>query len=294
LESTARWPKLGIGAGLRRAKGPLDGRRELTPDDRRAAATLRVPVRLERLYPDRDVTTTEEATSGLRLGDLAPPGRPYLVLNMVATTDGRATIGGRSGPIGNEADRELFHGLRTQVDAVMVGAGTLRAERYGRIVRDPDRRERRRREGLDPDPLACIVSGRLDLPPDLPLLQDPDSQVLVATAAEEQLGECAATVAYLRAEAESAGRVDLERVAAVLRSEHSVRSVLCEGGPTLNGELLRRGLVDELFLSLAPKLTGGPDPLTIVEGVLPDTVELELVSLLESEGHLFLRYRMAG
>jgi riboflavin-specific deaminase-like protein len=249
-------------------------------------------VRLERLYPDRGETTTEEASSGLGLGGLAPPGRPYLVLNMVATADGRATIAGRSGPIGNEADRQLFHGLRTQVDAVMMGAGTLRAERYGRLVRDPERRERRRREGLDPDPLACIVSGRLDLPPDLPLLHDADSRVLIATASGAQLADCKATVAYLRAEAEAGARLDLERVSAVLRAEHGVRSVLCEGGPTLNGELIRRGLVDELFLCHAPKLTGGPDPLTIVEGVLPETVELELVSLLESEGYLFLRYRL--
>ncbi len=54
---------------------------------------------------------------------------------MVSTADGRASIAGRSGPIGNRADRELFHGLRTAVDAVMAGAGTVRAERYGRIVR---------------------------------------------------------------------------------------------------------------------------------------------------------------
>src|SRR2546423_9822015 len=84
-------------------------------------------VKLRRLLPEPGEVTAEEATSGMRLGDLAPPERPYLVLNMVSTLDGRIAIDGRSGPIGGEADRELFFGLRTQADAVMVGAGTLPA-----------------------------------------------------------------------------------------------------------------------------------------------------------------------
>src|SRR3954466_14186259 len=134
-------------------------------------------VKLRRLLPEPGEVTAEEVTTGMRLGDLAPPDRPYLALNMVATLDGRITIDGRSGPIGAEADRELFHCLRTQADAVMVGAGTIRTERYGRIVRKPERREQRVAEGLDPDPLAVIVSARLRLPPDLPLLQDEHSTV---------------------------------------------------------------------------------------------------------------------
>jgi riboflavin biosynthesis pyrimidine reductase len=84
----------------------------------------------------------------LDFGERAHDDRPYLVLNMVTTADGRVTIGGRSGPIGNEADKDLFHALRTRVDAVMVGAGTLRAEKYGRLVRKPERREARVRAGL--------------------------------------------------------------------------------------------------------------------------------------------------
>src|SRR5919107_224881 len=94
-------------------------------------------VKLRRLHPDPGETTTEEATTGLSLGELAPPERPYLVLNMVETLDGRIAIDGRSGPIGSDADRELFHGLRTQADAIMVGAGTIRTERYGRIAKRP-------------------------------------------------------------------------------------------------------------------------------------------------------------
>lgn len=223
----------------------------------------------------------------LNFGELAHAERPYLVLNMVTTADGRATIAGRSGPIGNAADQDLFHALRTRVDAVMVGAGTLRAERYGRLVRKPERREARTRAGLAPDPLAVIVSGRLTLPEDLPLMHDPEQEVLVATFSDHELPGTAA-IEYLRFDG---GVVDIPRMLGELRGR-GVRSVLCEGGPTLNAELLRAGGVDELFHCLAPKLAGEPDAPTMVTGVLHETVEMELVSLLESESHLFIRYRL--
>ena len=234
--------------------------------------------------------TPEEACAGMRLGDLAPPDLPYLVLNMVSTLDGRIAVDGRSGPIGDEADRELFFGLRTQADAVMVGAGTVRTERYGRLLRKPELRERRVAEGLAPDPLAVVVSARLRLPADIPLLQDEHSTVAVLTASGEELPATPAKVHYLRGPADI--ELELRPLLERLRSEFGVRSILCEGGPSLNESLIAEGLVDELFLSLAPKLAGGP-PLTLLTGdPLPEPLDLELVWLLEHDGHLFARYRL--
>jgi riboflavin-specific deaminase-like protein len=249
-------------------------------------------VSVRRLLPSEATVTVAEAVSGLALAERAPDDRPYLVLNMISSADGKATVEGRTRALGSEADRALFHHLRTQADAVMVGAGTLRIERYGRIVRLPELREKREREGLSPDPLAVVVSGRLLLPPDIPLLADPDSRVVVITAADGELEGCAAEVEYLRAPPE---REPLELAPHVraLRSDHGVRSILCEGGPTLNWALLREGLVDELFLTVAPKLAGGRDVPTIVTGdPLGEPLDLELVSLLEGDGELFLRYQL--
>jgi riboflavin-specific deaminase-like protein len=249
-------------------------------------------VKLRRLHPEPAELTPEEAVGGLRLGELAPPDRPYLVLNMVSTLDGRIAIDGRSGSIGGEADRELFHRLRTQADAVMVGAGTIRTERYGRIARRPERRAQRVAEGLEPDPLAVIVSARLRVPPDLPLLQDPDSSVVILTASEEEPEQTRASVRCLRGP--PGPELELRPLLHRLRSELGVRSILCEGGPRLNESLVREGLVDELFLSIAPKLAGGP-PLTILTGdPLPEPITAELVWLLEHDGHLFGRYRLQG
>lgn len=209
---------------------------------------------------------------------------------MVSTADGKATIEGRAGPIGNEADRQLFHHLRTQADAVMVGSRTIAIERYGRLVRDPALRDKRRREGLEADPLACVVSGRLDLPSDVPLFHDPHSRVVIVTSSKEELPRSAAAMDYVRLEP---GSRRLAPALRRLRTHHGVRSVLCEGGPTLNSALLAEGLVDELFLSLAPKLAGGSLAPTIVAGSsLPEPTELDMVAALEADGHLFLRYRV--
>jgi len=223
----------------------------------------------------------------------AHPQRPYLVLNMIATADGRATLGGRSGPLGGRADRELFHALRTVVDAVMAGAGTVRAERYGPLVRAPQHRRARRERALEEEPLACIVSGRMALAPDIPLLASPQSRVVIITAAAASLPSCSASVEYVRAQRD--GVLDLGAAMAELRSRFGVRTVLCEGGPHLNAHLLEAGLVDELFLALSPKLAGGDaasgEALRIVAGpALAHPLELELLGIAESESFLFLRY----
>jgi riboflavin-specific deaminase-like protein len=239
------------------------------------------------LLPERRPTEPAELASGLRLGERARPERPYLALNMVSSLDGKATIDWRTRGLSTELDRQLFHHLRTQADAVMVGAGTVRIERYGRMAKTDELRDKREREGLARDPLAVIVSARLDLPADLPLLNEPEQPVVIATGSDATLEGLGDQVEYARV------GDDLPLLMARLREEHGVRSVLCEGGPTLNSHLLAAGLVDELFLTLNPKLAGGAAALTIVAGrELVEPTELELTSVAEGGGDLFTRWRV--
>lgn len=241
---------------------------------------------MQLLHPERRPISPGELASGMRLRDQASAERPYLVLNMVSSLDGKATIDWRTKGLSTELDRQLFHHLRAQADAVMVGAGTARTERYGRMAKSEELRDIRERAGLERDPLAVVVSGRLDLPADLPLLHEPEQRVLIATGSHAELPGLGPQVEYARLGG------DLALLMAQLR-ERGVRSVLCEGGPTLNFHLLAAGLVDELCLTLNPKLAGGAAALTIVAGRdLVEPAELELVSLAEGGGDLFTRWRI--
>jgi riboflavin-specific deaminase-like protein len=242
---------------------------------------------VRQIHPQHRPTSPEELAAELRLHELAPSERPYLGINMVASLDGKATLDWRTKGLSTEVDRRLFHHLRTQADAVMVGAGTAREERYGRMIKNDELRQKRVNEGLVPDALAVVVSGRLDLPPDLPLLNDPKQRVVIATGSKDELPGVEGDVEYARV------GDDLPRLMDYLHERHGVRSVLCEGGPTLNSFLFAAGLVDELFLTMNPKVVGGAAALTIVAGrELVDPVELELLSAAEADGELYTRWRV--
>ena len=243
---------------------------------------------MRRLVPDPAEITAAQAVDSLDFRACAGEDRPYVVTNFALTLDGHATIGGRSGKIGSDVDTAMLVGLRTRVDAVMIGAGTMRTERYGRIVVDPAKRERRERVGLPHDPLMVIISGRLDLPWDAPLFTAGAGRVLIFTSSDAKPPETATTVRIVRHD----GAVDLARAMAYLRRERGIRSLLCEGGPRLHAQLIDAGLVDELFVTHSPKLAGGQGP-----GIVVDLQEaerpLEVAWLLyeEETGEVFARYR---
>jgi riboflavin biosynthesis pyrimidine reductase len=221
--------------------------------------------RFRRLLPDpaEDLTAADLAAA---VPGPPPSGRPFVLANFIATADGRATIAGRTGPIANRADYELFHALRTRVDAVMVGAETVRVESYGPM-----------------DATAVLVTRSARVPADVGLLKAPDNRVIVLTPSPDaELPPCAARVTYLRA--------PLEEGVRRLRTEHGIASIDCEGGPRLFGDLLRAGLIDELHLVVATKLVAGDDPITILSGSALGPLDLELLSLHESGGYLFTRY----
>jgi riboflavin-specific deaminase-like protein len=242
---------------------------------------------LRRLAPDPGETTVERQLDAYRPWEEPRDDRPFVAANFAVTLDGRATIGGTSGAIGSDTDTAMLVGLRGRFDAVMIGAGTMRAERYGDMIPRQEVRDAREALGLPPVPLMILVSGRLDLPWDAPLFADGGGRVLIFTSSETEPPETTADVQVVRHE----GDVDLGAALRQLRDEHGVRALLCEGGPRLHGQLWAAGLVDELFLTMAPRLTGGGGP-RIVEGqALPEIAELELAWLLEENGELFSRYR---
>jgi 5-amino-6-(5-phosphoribosylamino)uracil reductase len=206
---------------------------------------------------------------------------------MVVTADGRASLGGRTQGISSDIDRDLFHALRAQVDAVMVGTATIALERYGPLARRPEVRRRRAELGLAEVPLAVTASRSLELPVDAPLFQDPESRIVVLTNSDREPPPCAAQLIVERI---PGAELDFAEGAARLRASHGVRAMLHEGGPTVLGAMLAPGLIDELFLTVSPLLVGGGEP-SVVEGTaLVQPLSLELLSVLSHESFLFLRY----
>jgi riboflavin-specific deaminase-like protein len=236
------------------------------------------------------------ALDGLYLDLGLPAGDPYVVLTMVATVDGKATIDGRARPIGSDLDHLLMRRIRANVDAVMSGAGTLRAEGLDLSVPEdlvPARRER----GLSGQPLAVILTGSGVLPPERGIFRS--DQTVVVFISDETPGERVLELSRLAAVRQVPGgrHPDVRAVMQVLTREFGVRRLACEGGPTLNFPLIVEGIADELFLTVAPRIAGGAASLTIVAGhelPIPDIPRLELVSTHLAASELFLRYRLPG
>lgn len=230
--------------------------------------------------------------ASLNLGRATRPDRPYTIVNFVATVDGRTASRGRSGALSDVGDRAIFHSLRERVDAIFTGTGTLRAERYGRLVPDPERRQRRAAAGLAPDPLAVVITRSGDVPTEIPLFADPDSRIVVFAPTRLDLSGHQAQIEVVPLDP---GQLTLTTVLRRLRADYDVRSLLCEGGPTVFGALLRERLADELFLTVAPKLAGGGNEAAVTSGPeLPELQELRLIWTLERDGSLFLRYGLEG
>jgi 5-amino-6-(5-phosphoribosylamino)uracil reductase len=248
-----------------------------------------------RLHPAAGEVSVHELVDELVSSWRGNSDRPFVAVNFVASADGRATFQGRSGQLGDAGDREMFHSLRECADAILVGIGTLAVERYGRMIKDPARRKRRATRGVNPNAIACIVTRSGNVPVGIPLFDEPDQRVLVFSGApldRSLVDDVAAQIEVIAVDrAELTNTMVLRR----LRSEFGISSVLCEGGPTLFSSLLHEGLVDELFLTLAPKLTGGgPAPAITTGAELPALLALELLWALEREDSLFLRYRTAA
>jgi riboflavin biosynthesis pyrimidine reductase len=244
------------------------------------------PVELQPLQASGEAVAAAELVERLGLRDrpVEDGARPRVAAAMVASADGRAAVDGRSGPLGNPADRALFRGLRFGVDALLVGTGTLRAERYAKVL-DPEQIALRSADGRPRKPMVATIARALDVPADIGIFAEPDQRVAVYTEAEGEAPSHGAVVTTHRLEPASP-RAVLEHLAA----EHRVRAVLCEGGPSLLRAVVADGCLDDLFLTVAPLLVGGDEPLTVAGEALRPPAALRLEGTWRAGDHLFLHY----
>jgi riboflavin biosynthesis pyrimidine reductase len=220
----------------------------------------------------------------------APGDRPWVLCNMIASADGAVAIDGVSGPLGGPADKAMFRSLRAVADVILVGATTARQERYRPpTTSDPAVATRRRRRGQSEAPRLAVVTAGGDLDPTLPFLGDPSHRPFVVVPAA--LDRDRRRELERRAEVLVSGedRVDL---GGALQHLHAAgaRVVLSEGGPSLNGQLVAAGLVDEWRLTLSPMLVAGQAARAAVGGPSHRPHRFTLDRLLLGDDLVFARY----
>ncbi|WEV24833.1 pyrimidine reductase family protein [Streptomyces sp. 71268] len=265
---------------------------------------------MRRLFPPpSDPTDTEARTWSLdeladayaypgEAGAAGPPAtaspRPtaWLRANMVASLDGAAYHDGRSQPLSSDADMRIFGVLRGLADAIVVGAQTVRQEGYRPAKVREAFAARRAAAGQPPAPAIAVVSASLDLDFSLPLFTAPRTPTLVLTGAGAPAERVAAAEAAgaVVVRAGQGARVDPGLVKGAL-AERGLTRLLTEGGPTLLGQFVAAGALDELCLSVAPLLASGEAARVVNGPALTVPERFSIASVMEEDGFLFTRYR---
>jgi riboflavin biosynthesis pyrimidine reductase len=213
---------------------------------------------------------------------------PWVMLNFVSSIDGATRVAGKSTALNDADDKALFAALRAVPDIILVGAATVSAEDYGPVRLDERRREQRVAAGKTPAPILAIVSGSLSIDPEARVFSDPEYRPMIISGPN-------ANPSKLAMLGDSADVVFLEEVTApaILERLGAAAVILCEGGPQLAGQFVGRGLVDEMNLTISPKLVGGDAP-RLAHGLASDPPsEMALDRVLMGERSLFLRYLRA-
>jgi riboflavin biosynthesis pyrimidine reductase len=257
-------------------------------------------------------------------GDLffpaAPEGRPYCIANFVSTLDGVVSfnIPGQSEGAqisnGNEEDRFIMGLLRASADAVLVGSGTLQAvgpkgtwlpESVYPAAKDLYRQYRTEVLGKPEYPIVVVVTGTGGLDLSSAVFHTPRTRVLILTTEQGrqkllQSGSEALSSVEVKVLSTVENRISPFAILQLLRREAGVELLLHEAGPTLFGEFVAGGFMDELFLTVAPQMAGRtaahprPGLVANVEFSPATAPWWKLLSTKSAADYLFLRYRVGA
>lgn len=238
-------------------------------------------------------TLTDPLAPYLEVDRSRPRHECWVTGHMVAGLDGTAAVDGRVGPLSTGPDQALYRAMREIADIVMVGAETVRRERFGPVRLSEQAQARRRSLGKPALPPVAVVSRSLDLDwtarvfTDVP--EDARTHVITCAAADPQRVAQAEQVATVVV----AGDERVEPGTALWAlADLGHRVVLCEGGPTWLGEVAAADRLDELCLSISPLMGGDPLPVSVTPPGAGMTA-FELKGVLAEDDTLFLRYEAA-
>lgn len=223
------------------------------------------------------------------------PERLHVSVNMAMSLDGRITTRRRERmTLGSKHDRRLMDELRAEADAVIVGAGTVRHDGFPIVVRNEDILQKAAARRPDPHPVNVILSRTLDIPTARPIFLRKETEKVIFTTSE-------APASRVRRLSKVAEVVVLKRrtLSPSVVLEHlrrrGMERVLLEGGGEVHFAFAREHVVDEIYITLTPRLIGGQGAPTILDGrgfLKKDHIRLKLVSCTQVSHEVFLRYRV--
>lgn len=216
------------------------------------------------------------------------PAEPWLRACMAMSLDGDvAGPDGRSGSLSSAVDRLVLAAVRARADAYLVGAATVRAERYSPVLADPRYVPDRLAAGQSAAATLVVVSASCRFPWQEARFQGSANPPIVLTTLDAQLADRrAASAAGCDVIALAGHAVDASEAVRLLRDRGLIR-ITVEGGPQLLRQLVRADLIDEADVTLSPTLIGGPRRGELGAAVLR---RMRLAHLLEHDGFLFTRY----
>jgi 2,5-diamino-6-(ribosylamino)-4(3H)-pyrimidinone 5'-phosphate reductase len=220
--------------------------------------------------------------------------RPFVSINMAMTADGKITSALREEPaFASRYDKKTMDRLRAEADAVLVGAGTLRADDPPLHVRDPEMKAHRRALSKPDGLVNVLVTASARVDPASRFFADPASSGrIVATVGDAPADRIAALQKVATVWTVGTGRVDLRELLTRLKTE-GIDRLLVEGGGELNWGFVRDDLFDELYVTIVPAILGGREAPTLCEGegfTMAGQRRLRLVSADVKDGEIFCHY----
>ena len=223
--------------------------------------------------------------------------RPYVFINIATSADGKIDTFERKGSaISSKRDKERVDQLRADADAVLVGGKTLLGELPKLTVKSEALRETRVKRGVTPNPIKVGVVTSADIPLDSDFIKAGPARAVIFTTSRTSISQ----LETLRANGvevfvDDAPRVNLGKMMETL-GELGVKRLMVEGGGTINFELLRLGLVDELMIYIAPMIFGGENAPTLASGfglVRNEAIAMKLKNVeTHEDGGVLLTYKL--
>jgi 2,5-diamino-6-(ribosylamino)-4(3H)-pyrimidinone 5'-phosphate reductase len=222
--------------------------------------------------------------------------RPFVFINVAMTADGKIDTFQRKGAaISSARDKERVDRLRAEADAVMIGGRTLLDEDPKLTVKSEVLHAQRVRRGRAPNPVKVGVVSQANIKEDSQFLNAGPANIVIFTTRRTSKKQLSLLKARsVNVYVDDAQQVNLERALATLK-DLGIDRLMVEGGATLNFELLRLGLVDEITIYLAPMIFGGKPAPTLADGLgleRSEAIPLKLVDVETWEdGGILLRYQ---